>query len=71
MKCVVLDLEFTDLVPEDDLESSSLRISCAATLLSDSHQSPLVWTPDASVEALTVDTLVHLVAYLQTMTSMG
>ena len=35
MKCVVLDLEFTELVPDENLEESSLRIACAATLLSD------------------------------------
>lgn len=71
MKCVVLDLEFTDLVPEEALEVSALRIACAATLLSDSGQNPLLWTPDENVEALSIDILVHLIAYLQTMTSMG
>lgn len=35
MKCVVLDLEFTELVPDEDLEKSNLQIACAATLLSD------------------------------------
>jgi hypothetical protein len=68
MKCVVLDLEFTDLVPEDSddplqsLEASNLHIACAATLLSDSSMSPLLWSPEHDVDFLSVDILTHLIA---------
>lgn len=71
MKCIVLDLEFTELVPDEDLEKSNLQIACAATLLSDYKGPPLLWTPDANVCALTLDILVHLIAYLEAMTSVG
>ena len=71
MKCIVLDLEFTELVPDDDLERSNLQIACAATLLSDYKGPPLLWTPDANVCALNLDILVHLIAYLEAMTSVG
>lgn len=49
MKCVVLDLEFTDLVPDedDDFETNDgLQIACAATVLSDPGSQPIVWKPD-------------------------
>ena len=63
MKCVVLDLEFTDLVSEDvPLEASSLQIACAATLLSDSPGPPLLWTPHEDVPAMPIDLIVHLIA---------
>jgi hypothetical protein len=61
MKCVVLDLEFTELVPDENLEDSSLRIACAATLLSDCFE-PLLWTPSEHESSLNQGVLTHLIS---------
>ena len=71
MKCVVLDLEFTDLVPDDSLESSNLQIACAATLLSDTGNQPILWTPHDEAPALGLDHLVSLIGYLEAMVQRG
>ena len=71
MRCVVLDLEFTQLVPEESLESSSIQIACAATLLSDTGNAPILWTPHEDVPALDMDRLVSLIGYLEAMVQRG
>lgn len=70
MKCVVLDLEFTELVPDDNLETSNLQIACAATLLSDCFE-PMIWAPSEHESCLNAGVLAHLISYLMTMTQMG
>ena len=71
MKCVVLDLEFTELVPDENLEASSLQIACAATLLSDTGGQPILWTPHDDCPALSLDHLVSLIGYLEAMVQRG
>lgn len=73
MKCVVLDLEFTDLVPDEDsdFETSDICIACAATVLSDPGASPMVWKPDSLEMSMTSELIEGLLNYLEAITSMG